>query len=205
MFQLTATLRGLAHAHEGADHVGDGLLGVILIGVATGEDDVGGHAIALGETEHILARLGGMHVVDAQVQRRADLELGQHAHGGNATGGVHQRGDRPAMDDAGIRIANDVRRVRQAQGQALAVSALDRHAEHLTMTQCSKKPLRAILNRLFTHLSTPDRTSSNAWGTPDVRMRWTMNRSCQARFRAAPARRNGPTRALAGCKKGCAS
>ncbi|MNG23725.1 hypothetical protein D3C84_1083630 [compost metagenome] len=74
-----------------------------------------------------------MHVVNAQVQRRADLELRQRAEGGHAAGGVHQGGDRPAVHRAGLRVADDPRGVWQHQGHALGVSVMHAHLEYLTM------------------------------------------------------------------------
>jgi hypothetical protein len=55
--------------------MGNGLLGIILIGEAAGENHFGGHPIALGEALDILMRLGGVHVVDAQVEGGADFKF----------------------------------------------------------------------------------------------------------------------------------
>src|SRR5690606_25065675 len=101
-------VRALAHAHEGAHRVGDGLFRIVLVGDAAGEDDGGRHPVALGEAEDVLVRIGRVHVVDAQVQGRAHLEVRQEAHGGNAAGGVHQGGDGATVDHAVFGIADDL-------------------------------------------------------------------------------------------------
>ena len=93
--------------------MGNGLLGIILIGEAAGENHVGGHPIALGEAVDILMRLGGVHVVDAQVEGGADFKFRQHAEGGHAACGVHQGSQHTAVDHTGLRVADDLRAVRQ--------------------------------------------------------------------------------------------
>ncbi|MNR42336.1 hypothetical protein D3C85_1608420 [compost metagenome] len=93
--------------------MGDGVLGIVLIGETTGEDHVGGHSVALGKTVDIFMRFGGMHVVDAQIEGRADFKFGQHAQGRHAAGSIHQRCQRTAVDHASLRVANDLRAVRQ--------------------------------------------------------------------------------------------
>ena len=50
--------------------MGDGLARIVLVGEAAGEDHVRRDPVALGEAIDILVRFGGMHVVDAQVERR---------------------------------------------------------------------------------------------------------------------------------------
>ncbi|MNP55441.1 hypothetical protein D3C76_1500900 [compost metagenome] len=68
----------LAQAHEGAHHMGDGLVGVVLVGETPAEDHVRGDPIALREAVDIFVGLGGVHVVDAQVEGGTDFELRQH-------------------------------------------------------------------------------------------------------------------------------
>src|SRR5690606_25924969 len=133
--ELMATLDHLAHTHEGTDHMSDRLARIALIGVATGEDDIFGHPIALGKAEDILVWLSRAHVVDAQIERRAYLEIRQHAHSRNAARGIHQRGDGTAMNHAGFRIANDLRAVGQTQRQSLWRGLMHAQAQYLAVAQ----------------------------------------------------------------------
>ncbi|MDT4860612.1 hypothetical protein FQZ97_951830 [compost metagenome] len=94
--------------------MGDGLLRVVLIGETTGKEDFPRHPVAFGESIDVLAWLGRSHVVHTQVQRRAHLELGQHANGGDAARGIHQGGDGAPVDHAGFRVADDRFAIRQA-------------------------------------------------------------------------------------------
>ena len=126
--------------------MGDRLRRVVLIGVAAGEDDMGRDPVALGETEHVLARLGRVHVIDAQIQGRADLELRQHADGGDTAGSVHQRGDGTTVDHPAIGVADDMLAVGQTQGQAFGAGRVHLQAEHLAMTQGRQKALSALQN-----------------------------------------------------------
>ncbi|MNT93692.1 hypothetical protein D3C72_2352290 [compost metagenome] len=69
--------------------------------------------------------LGGVHVVDAQVEGRADFEFREHTEGRHATGGVHQRGQRPAMNHAGFGIADNLRAIRQHNRQSFVAGAVN--------------------------------------------------------------------------------
>lgn len=131
--------------------MGDGLARIVLVGEAAGEDHVRRDPVALGEAIDILVRFGGMHIVDAQVERRADLEVRQHADRGNTAGGVHQGGDRTAVDDPAFRVADDRLAVGQAQGQSFLVGGLDRQPQHLAMTQGREKAPGALEERIFRH------------------------------------------------------
>ena len=128
-------MAGLAHTHEGSHRVGNGLIDIALVGDAPGEDYRRRNAVAFGETEDVVPRLSRMHVVDAQIERRADLEFRQCAGCGNPAGGVHQRSDRAAMNDSGLRVADDLFAVRQAQGESAAVGMLDTQAQNLAVPQ----------------------------------------------------------------------
>lgn len=55
--------------------MGDRLFGIVLISKTTGEDHIGCYPVALGEAVDIFVRFSGVHVVDAQIEGRADFEF----------------------------------------------------------------------------------------------------------------------------------
>src|SRR5690606_18242981 len=131
--------------------MGNGLVDVALIGHAASEDHSRRDPVALGETEHVMVRLGGMHVVDAQVQRRTDFQFGQRASRGYAAGGIHQGGDGAAMDDPGFGVADNLVAVRQAQRQAFSIGLFDTHAQYLAVAQEGQEVLGTFQNNGVAH------------------------------------------------------
>ena len=132
--------------------MGYGLPGIVLVSETAGEDHVGGHAVALRETVHVLMRFSRVHVVDAQVECGTDFEFGQDTEGGHAASGDHQHGQGTAMDDAGLRIANDLGAIGQDDGEPLLAGAVDAQPKDVTVSQRRKKPRRALKNGVYGHV-----------------------------------------------------
>ncbi|MOA46990.1 hypothetical protein D3C78_1695730 [compost metagenome] len=122
----------------------DRLVRVVLVGEAAGKDDVTGDAVAFGEAVDVLVRFGRAHVVDAQVDGRADLGAGQHAEGRHPAGGIHQGGDGAAVNHAIFRIAHDGFAIRQAQCHSLGFCRNSLDTEQLTMAQNPEKTAHAL-------------------------------------------------------------
>ncbi|MNL48493.1 hypothetical protein D3C87_1713570 [compost metagenome] len=80
-------------------------------------------------------RLGGVHVIDAQIEGWANFELGQHAKRGHAACRVHQRCQGTAVNDACLWVADDLRAVRQHHREPFGTGAVNPQAEYLTMPQ----------------------------------------------------------------------
>jgi hypothetical protein len=102
-----------ADQHEGAGRQCDRFVARRLIGDAAREGDFVRDLQTLRFDEDVDMRRRWLHVVDTQIERRKRhdrLERGRH---GDAAALVQHGRDDPAMDDARIRIANEMGRVRQ--------------------------------------------------------------------------------------------
>ncbi|MNI68581.1 hypothetical protein D3C73_1242850 [compost metagenome] len=93
-----------------------------------------------------------MHVVDAQVEGRADFELRQYAEGRHATGGVHQGGQGAAVNYPGLGVADDLRAVWQHYGEPFGTGAVNAQSKHRTMSQRRQEPCRTLKNGVFGHV-----------------------------------------------------
>src|SRR5690606_97262 len=93
---------------EGPRRGGDGVFGVVVSGGAD-EGDVPRDAEARGLGAHGAPGGRRLEVVDAQIEGRDTLDaLLKTAEDGRAAGGVEERRDGAAVDDPGLRIADEV-------------------------------------------------------------------------------------------------
>ena len=89
--------------------------------------------IAGGPRGDRLPGRGRAHVVDAQVDRRGAGGRVRVAHHRRPAAGIHQRRDRAAMDDTGLRVADDAGVIGHDDPRIAVADLFDLHAQHAGM------------------------------------------------------------------------
>ena len=112
--------------HEGHRRGRDRVVRVLVVRGAVHERDVARHLVAAGVADHVEPGGRGLHVVDAQVERRDRAQVGQRGRDRDAGAVVEQRCDDTAVDHAGRGVADQLRVVRHLE-PGLAGLGVDHH------------------------------------------------------------------------------
>jgi hypothetical protein len=102
---------------------------LVVVGDAADERDVAGDLVAVGVDHDVAARGAELDVVNAEVERGDRHAPRQGLEHGGAAGGVHGRGDRPAVQHAGLGVADQLVGVRQADPRVRSLEREDLEPE----------------------------------------------------------------------------